>query len=71
MTRLASPRRRDLALLAGALALPRPAMAQGGLAAINAMTARANAGTVGVIAGGVDGTYIRIATDLAAVLDDG
>ena len=71
MTRLASARRRDLALLAGALALPRPAMAQGGLAAINAMTARANAGTVGVIAGGVDGTYIRIATDLAAVLDDG
>ncbi len=32
---------------------------------------RANAGTVGVIAGGVDGTYIRIAADLAAVLDDG
>jgi TRAP transporter TAXI family solute receptor len=33
--------------------------------------AQANAGTVGVISGGVDGTYIRIATDLAAVLDDG
>jgi TRAP transporter TAXI family solute receptor len=33
--------------------------------------ARANAGTVGVISGGVDGTYIRIASDLAAVLDDG
>ncbi len=33
--------------------------------------ARANAGTVGIIAGGVDGTYIRIAADLAAVLDDG
>ena len=32
---------------------------------------QANAGTVGVISGGVDGTYIRIATDLAAVLDDG
>ena len=31
----------------------------------------ANAGTVGVIAGGVDGTYIRIAADLAAVLDQG
>ncbi|NCY25828.1 MAG: TRAP transporter substrate-binding protein [Alphaproteobacteria bacterium] len=31
----------------------------------------ANAGTVGVIAGGVDGTYIRIAADLAAVLDNG
>lgn len=37
-----------------------------------AMTAaRANAGTVGVITGGIDGTYIRIAADLAAVLDDG
>jgi uncharacterized protein len=33
--------------------------------------AQANAGTVGVISGGVDGTYIRIAADLAAVLDDG
>jgi TRAP-type uncharacterized transport system substrate-binding protein len=33
-------------------------------------TAQANAGTVGIISGGVDGTYIRIASDLAAVLDD-
>ena len=32
---------------------------------------RANAGTVGVISGGIDGTYARIAADLAAVLDDG
>ncbi len=32
---------------------------------------KANAGTVGVIAGGIGGTYIRIATDLSAVLDDG
>jgi TRAP-type uncharacterized transport system substrate-binding protein len=71
MHRFTLPRR--LLLLSGALALsaPRPGRAQDGLAAINAMTARANAGTVGVIAGGVDGTYIRIATDLAAVLDDG
>lgn len=30
-----------------------------------------NQGTVGVITGGVDGTYIRIASDLASVLDDG
>jgi uncharacterized protein len=37
----------------------------------NAAVAQANAGTVGVISGGVDGTYIRIASDLAAVLDDG
>jgi len=33
--------------------------------------ARANAGTVGVVSGGVDGTYVRIAADLSAVLDDG
>ena len=33
------------------------------------MTARANAGTVGIVSGGVDGTYVRIAADLAAVLD--
>jgi len=36
-----------------------------------ATTARANAGTVGVISGGVQGTYIRIAADLATTLDDG
>ncbi|MBV9537853.1 MAG: TRAP transporter substrate-binding protein [Acidisphaera sp.] len=34
-------------------------------------TRQANAGTVGVVSGGVDGTYIRIAADLASVLDDG
>jgi TRAP transporter TAXI family solute receptor len=33
--------------------------------------AQANAGTVGIISGGVDGTYVRIASDLASVLDDG
>ncbi len=38
---------------------------------MTALTARANMGTVGIIAGGVDGTYIRIAADLASVLDDG
>jgi len=31
---------------------------------------RANAGTLGVISGGADGTYIRIAADLANVLDN-
>jgi uncharacterized protein len=31
---------------------------------------RANAGTVGIVSGGVDGTYVRIAADLAAVLDN-
>jgi len=30
----------------------------------------ANAGTIGVISGGADGTYIRIAADLATVLDN-
>jgi TRAP transporter TAXI family solute receptor len=38
---------------------------------LEARRERANAGTVGVVSGGVDGTYIRIAADLAAVLDDG
>lgn len=32
-------------------------------------SARANAGTVGIVSGGADGTYIRIAADLANVLD--
>jgi TRAP transporter TAXI family solute receptor len=32
-------------------------------------SARINAGTVGIISGGADGTYIRIAADLANVLD--
>lgn len=36
---------------------------------LGSMTNRANAGTVGVVSGGVDGTYVRIAADLAAVLD--
>lgn len=31
----------------------------------------ANAGTVGIISGGVEGTYVRIASDLSAVLDEG
>ena len=44
-------------------------------AAISAEThdqrvARANNGTVTIISGGIGGTYIRIATDLAAVLDE-
>jgi TRAP-type uncharacterized transport system substrate-binding protein len=43
----------------------------GGQAELSALSARANAGTVGVISGGVDGTYVRIAADLAAVLDSG
>ncbi len=32
---------------------------------------RVNAGTVGIISGGVTGTYVRIASDLSNALDDG
>lgn len=62
-------------LSGGALALgalPAAAFAQApSAAALSSLAARANAGTVGVIAGGVDGTYIRIAADLISVLDNG
>ncbi|NKE44960.1 TAXI family TRAP transporter solute-binding subunit [Roseomonas frigidaquae] len=73
-------RRKLLLALAGGLVAPAALGAGSALAQpmpgnsitrLNAMAARANAGTVGLIAGGVDGTYIRIAADLAAVLDDG
>ncbi len=37
----------------------------------SARVAAANQGTVSIISGGIGGTYIRIATDLAAVLDNG
>ncbi len=58
--------------VAAATPWPGPAQAQAqSVAAVNAMVARANGGTVGVVSGGVDGTYIRIAADLAAVLDNG
>ncbi|PZW39360.1 TRAP transporter TAXI family solute receptor [Humitalea rosea] len=67
----ASLSRRDLVLAGLMTALTGPALAQGLPMSVNALTARANAGTVGIISGGVDGTYIRIAADLAAVLDDG
>jgi uncharacterized protein len=55
-------------LLAGSIGPP--AVVQAAPPADNP-TARANAGTVGIISGGVDGTYVRIAADLSAVLDDG
>jgi len=38
---------------------------------IETLRKNANAGTIGVVSGGVDGTYVRIAADLASVLDDG
>jgi TRAP transporter TAXI family solute receptor len=38
---------------------------------VEALRNRVNQGTVAIISGGVNGTYIRIASDLAAVLDKG
>ncbi|MGI9405857.1 MAG: TAXI family TRAP transporter solute-binding subunit [Hyphomicrobiaceae bacterium] len=35
------------------------------------LSKRVNGGRVGIISGGIGGTYIRIATDLASVLNDG
>ncbi|MDR3535483.1 MAG: TAXI family TRAP transporter solute-binding subunit [Acetobacteraceae bacterium] len=37
----------------------------------NSRSAVANSGTVGVVSGGIGGTYVRIAADLSSVLDDG
>jgi len=39
--------------------------------AVQARIDQANQGTIGVISGGIGGTYIRIATDLASVLHEG
>ncbi|HEV7268100.1 MAG TPA: TAXI family TRAP transporter solute-binding subunit [Falsiroseomonas sp.] len=64
--------RRPLLLAALASLAAGPAQAQSDVVPrLNRRVAEANAGTVGIIAGGVDGTYIRIAADLSAVLDDG
>jgi TRAP-type uncharacterized transport system substrate-binding protein len=49
----------------------RPAPAAPQFYADQSAERQANAGTVGVVSGGVNGTYIRIAADLAAVLDSG
>lgn len=64
---------RRAVLLTSALAAGTAATAQSQTlpSGSSAMTARVNGGTVGVISGGVDGTYIRIAADLGSVLDDG
>ena len=69
MDKLSSPvaTRRAL-LIAGALRANHAAAQSYGVVT---PTVRANAGVVGVISGGIDGTYVRIAADLAAVLDDG
>jgi TRAP transporter TAXI family solute receptor len=64
------PARRTL-LAATLAAAAQPAAAQTLVQSLNALAARANAGTIGIVTGGIDGTYARIAADLAAVLDDG
>jgi len=71
-----TPRLPRRLLLAGAAlsTLPGPGpgvAAQGAWAGLAQRVADANAGTVGIVTGGVDGTYIRIASDLSAVLDNG
>src|SRR4028118_1645721 len=58
-------RRTLLAGFAAGLAAPASARAQSGSNTI----ARANTNVIGVISGGLDGTYTRFAADLAAVLD--
>jgi TRAP transporter TAXI family solute receptor len=56
-------------VLAGAL--PADAADQSTRRTIDAMRERVNAGTVGIVSGGINGTYIRIAAELASVLDNG
>lgn len=53
----------------GAQAPPAQGAAPSSTAIYDALRDKTNAGTVGLISGGVEGTYIRIAADLAAVLD--
>jgi uncharacterized protein len=60
-----------LAALLVLAALPAAAASQSSTRSIEAMRERINAGTVGIVSGGLNGTYIRIAAELAAVLDDG
>ncbi len=62
---------RLLCLAAGMLVMAGSSASVQAQPSLESSAARANAGTVGIISGGVDGTYVRIATDLAAVLDDG
>jgi TRAP transporter TAXI family solute receptor len=68
--------RRHLAIgvfLSALSMLPPPcsAQTQSTTQIINELRERTNAGTVGVVSGGINGTYIRIAAELAAVLDKG
>ena len=52
-------------------ALPADTAAQSTTRSIERMRERTNAGTVGIVSGGINGTYIRIAAELADVLDNG
>lgn len=72
MTRppLRLPRRTLLSAAFAAVASPAAAQVDW-VERLSTLTAQANQGTVGIMAGGVDGTYIRIAADLMNVLDDG
>ncbi len=56
------------AIVVVALAITAPALRA---TAEEPAVAEANMGTVGVISGGVDGTYVRIAAELGSVLDQG
>jgi len=54
-----------IVLICGVLAMgAAPALAQ-------TRSVKANSGTVAIVSGGVEGTYVRIASDLASVLDNG
>jgi TRAP transporter TAXI family solute receptor len=64
------PRRTLLSTALAALATPAAAQVDW-VERLSSLTAQANQGTVGIVAGGVDGTYIRIAADLMNVLDEG
>lgn len=54
-------------VVAAALLAPAGAAAQG----LEARRERMNQNTISIVSGGVNGTYVRIASDLAAVLDKG
>ncbi len=56
--------------LAAPLLAPTPSAAQPRAAAAEVRGPQPPAAVIGLMSGGVDGTYIRIAADLAAVLDD-
>ena len=60
---------RSLAVLAWALAVLGGYAGPAGAQSADSLRNKVNEGTIGLISGGVNGTYIRIASDLAAVLD--